>query len=518
MTSPNYDRLLNEIIEFVNNKNKDIRALYHLNSTLAAYYIYYTSIDKANIYIQATGEIFNKLDKENQSLQILHFTILQIKYYAVRKDYKQTEIMILEIIDMLEDVNRQEELQSLKNELYGNLTFIYIQLGFLEKANYYSELSLQSDQQENTFNFAMKLSNGGLVKLKKFDYNKALKMFDKGLSILEELEMLRCREYFVLKANQAEALWGLKKYEKAKGIHEEVLKQRIENLGYEHADVAESYLYVTMIYTTEKQNLLLRDSYLNSAIRILSKLNPSHNLAKAYSLYMQLEVEKEDEKKSIMYGEQSLEIRKLIYDSTSIELVYGYQNLGVTYAHYKKFEKAIECFNEGIKILKNQKDEHDVKMFISMSKDKGEVLRDLGLYKDAKVIYQEIVPLLESEALEQANILNVLGVTLRHLEDYKGAEKVYKKALRIRINYLPENHRDVAVTHLNLGIAYHLLKAKKKEKEHLEESFNIFSKDLVQHKKELFQVCGMLVMIYKESGNSIKFNYYKKIALSLKGK
>lgn len=516
ITSSTYNKLLEEIYEFVKIQNKDVLALYHLNKILGTYYIYYSNIDKATIHIDETRNLFNRLDQEIQGSQVFNYIIFQINYYGVKKDYKQTEKMILELIDVIDESLELEKYQSLKRDFYNDLTFIYIQLGMLEKANYYSQLSLENDQKESTPAYAMKLSNGGLIKLKKLDFEKAFEMFDEGLNILEDLGMLEDREYFILKANQAEALLGLSNEKRAAEIHEEVLKKRVEILGDDHVDVAESYLYVTMVYTTKKQHLRLRNIYLTKAIDILSKLNPSHNLAKAYTLFMQLEIEKENENKALMYGKKSLEIRQLLFDATNIEVAYGYENLGTTYACFNKYEKAIECYNKGIKIVENQKDVYELEMFIVLSKNKGEVLRDLGLYNDAKVVYQKMLPLLENEFLDQADIYNIIGITLRHLKDYKGAEKSYKKALRIRLSHLPENHRDIAVTHLNLGITYYFLKAKNKEKVHLEEAFNIFIKNQMQYKKELFQVCSMLAKIFIESKDINKSNYYNRIALQCK--
>lgn len=514
--STTYNLLIEEIFLFIKNHSEDILTLYHLSEILGGYNIYCANIENATLYVKEFTNLFAALDEEDQVQRVLNYTYILTHFFSLIKDYRNAEKSTLDILDLLNKMGGPEDYSIEKKYLYSDLLFIYTQLGELENANYYSDLSLKNDNEEMTQEYAIKLSNVGLVNLQNNRFEDALKNFNHGLAILEGQNYFSERSYFILKGNQAQALIGLGKFEEAIKIHEEVLKKRIEILSEDHVDTAESYIYVCDFYKKDTQKYKLRRLYLVKAIEILSKVNPSINLLNAYSLLYELELENGNEKEAIKNAKKSVETRPLIFDESSIEMAIGYENLGGTYQHFGKFEEALECFNKGIEIVENRNDSRSKELYFLLGARKGKVLRNLRLFKDAQVIYQKVLPLAEKDSLEQSSIYNFLGITLRNLGDYHGSERNYKKALRIRQEHLSEDHSELGIINMNLGHIYKILKAKKKGKEHLEEALRILNINRTKHKEELFNICSALAEIYLDSNNLEKYKYYLDLCEDIK--
>ena len=165
------------------------------------------------------------------------------------------------------------------------------------------------------------------------------------------------------------------------------------------------------------------------------------------------------------------------------------QTMAVMYRNMDMYDKAVECYNEvsflltrmelGSKQTKQEDQEknieekedtdqclnHSEEFKILNQKDKvassshaiGDILFDTGEYSRALKSYNEALQLrrsIEKDSLEVANTLCCIGAVRLKLKNWDESILCFDEALRIRVDRLDQNHRDISKCFHNIGKAY----------------------------------------------------------------
>ena len=79
------------------------------------------------------------------------------------------------------------------------------------------------------------------------------------------------------------------------------------------------------------------------------------------------------------------------------------------------------------------------------------LLTKMGYFDQARDVYYALIGLLENEPLKKAQIYNELGLIEDELGNYSAALGFYQRAMDIREQHLPSNHRLLSVSQNNIG-------------------------------------------------------------------
>ena len=169
------------------------------------------------------------------------------------------------------------------------------------------------------------------------------------------------------------------------------------------------------------------------------------------------------------------------------------ETMGVLYRCIDAFEEAVECYN-AVKMLltkmnlsatlagleRDASEENSAASFISMEsaggvtrgqKEKvaksiqsiGDILREQGEFQRAMEVYSEALQMRRAMAashqqpngdLDVAGTLYAMGVLHLQMEEWTMALVRFDESLRLRVDGLPENHLDIALSFHKIGRAY----------------------------------------------------------------
>ncbi|ETN98303.1 hypothetical protein RFI_39207, partial [Reticulomyxa filosa] len=271
-------------------------------------------------------------------------------------------------------------------------------------------------------------------------------------------------------------------FDKAIQFFRIVLGVRLDKLGEDHIDVADSYDNLGLAYH-EKDEYDIAIKYYKKGLKIrLDKLgedhidvaNLCHSLGAAYNqkdeydiaitfhkkaLKIRLDKQGEDHidvallynnlgvaynKKGeydivITFHEKALKIRLDKLGEDHIDVASSYDNLGYIYYKKNEWDKAIEYFKKALKIRLNKQGEDHI--------DVASLYRDLGMSYNEK-------DKLGEDHIKVAQLYNDLGLAYYKKDEYDIAIEYYKKELKIRLDKQGEDNIDVALLYNNLGLAY----------------------------------------------------------------
>jgi len=172
----------------------------------------------------------------------------------------------------------------------------------------------------------------------------------------------------------------------------------------------------------------------------------------------------------IAYGYQNIasiwdiagDFQKAI-DSYKIALIYMndfkdeqariFNNLALAYQNFGDNRKALVAYQRALSILSkrvNNTEEKELKTAIYTNL--ATIYSDLN-YLDSSYYYLALSKplLLSNDSLAIADYYQILGTTEKRARTFKTSEKHLRKALRIRMDLLPEKHPDIAISFRELG-------------------------------------------------------------------
>nr|XP_047125694.1 uncharacterized protein LOC124807636 [Hydra vulgaris] len=135
-------------------------------------------------------------------------------------------------------------------------------------------------------------------------------------------------------------------------------------------------------------------------------------------------------------------------------------NLGVAYSSKNRYDEAVECYNNSLKIYKSiYKDEPNPNV-ASCLNNLGEAYRNIGQYDQAIEKFKESLKVIKLICQSKSHpsfaaSLNNLGLVYNRKKNYDNAIKYYEKSLKIhKLIYKDEPHPRVADCLNNIAITY----------------------------------------------------------------
>ncbi len=199
------------------------------------------------------------------------------------------------------------------------------------------------------------------------------------------------------------------------------------------------------------------------------------------------------------------------------------QIMAILYRKIGKYDKSVECYNEVSILLTRMEIDNDTNScsedsVIMSQKEKvayssqsiGDILFDTGEFSRALESYEEALQLrraIEGDSLIIADTLSRKGAVLLKLKRWDDAALTFDEALRIRVDRLPQDHRDIAETFHLIGKSYEghekleqALDYYKKAQRHM--SGRLVDKDTAA--AEVFFDLGKVVLLQVEASELFK--------------
>ncbi|EAR97809.2 tetratricopeptide repeat protein (macronuclear) [Tetrahymena thermophila SB210] len=213
-----------------------------------------------------------------------------------------------------------------------------------------------------------------------------------------------------------------------------------------------------------------------------------------------------DNKRSMLYLQESLEMRRQIYSKNHPELARSYNNVGICYQNLENNDKALIYLKKSLK-MRNQ-------IIQGNHSDVAKSLNNLALCYINKKQYDKALKKLEKsleikkkDHIEQhpcvATTLNNIGTCHFKLKDYEKALENQQKSLNIyKIAYKQNsNHVDIANTLNNVGLCY--LNSGKIDQAliNFEESLNIYQKVYQNNHTQIAILLYNISLCYKATAN-----------------
>ena len=259
-------------------------------------------------------------------------------------------------------------------------------------------------------------------------------------------------------------------HQKAMEYLEKALNIRLSIFGENHPDVAESYNNVGLGfgYLGDYQKAL---EYTKKALIIwLSIFGENHpKVALSYNNVGLEYGNLGDHQKALEYSEKALNIRLSIFGENHPGVAISYNNIGAEYGDLGNYRKALEYMEKALKIWLSVFGENHPTVSLSY--------KNIGLEYGNLGDHQKAVEHLEKALIIWLSIFGEnhpkvalfygsIGDEYGNLGDHRKALEYSDKALKIRLSVFGENHPDVATSYNNVGSEYGELGDHQKELEY----------------------------------------------------
>ena len=142
-------------------------------------------------------------------------------------------------------------------------------------------------------------------------------------------------------------------------------------------------------------------------------------------------------------------------ESTKVSI---YHQLAVAKKQLGEYEKALEYYNEFVKIKEKQSPRPDLELAMAYN-NIGEVYdrmdddqKALSSYEKALIVFEQSLPPTHRHLTAS---YNNIGLLYHRMNDYGKALSSYEKALAIQQQSLPSTHPELAATYNNIGMVYY---------------------------------------------------------------
>ncbi|MCB0753369.1 MAG: tetratricopeptide repeat protein, partial [Ignavibacteriae bacterium] len=409
-----------------------------------------------------------KFEKVNTFLQEI---LSSVDPSEIGRDVKVYDILEKAAEDVDTELRNQPEIEAAIRSTLGNT---YVNLGeydkgkpFLEKAlainkNLYGEES--KEYAESLHNWALYYDWIGEFIIADSLYSKSIKIFR---GVLSEPN----RIFADALNNHGIVLMNLSRNEEAEKIYLEALdetmkisKDQDENISITMNNMAVNYMDMGKLDKAEeyyKKSLAI-------IIRLLGPNRPEagstyNNLGRMFLLKNELD-------SAEVYLQKSYDIKYNLKGKDHPDVGLALNNLALLEIHRNNYKKAEQLFLDGVKQFKKSFPEDH--MYIGYSS-------------------------------------NWLGIICLKTKRFEEAEKYFRKALKIRIAKFPEGSWEIWESTGLLGSS--LLQQKKyNEAENLIiPSYEYYTKNYPNEKKQINQFLTDLVQLYKETNNEVKLKEYQ---------
>jgi eukaryotic-like serine/threonine-protein kinase len=214
--------------------------------------------------------------------------------------------------------------------------------------------------------------------------------------------------------------------------------------------------------------------------------------------------------------EQSLEIRRDLYNNPHEEIEQSVSSLGTLYHRTGRYDEAMALFNEAIGINKILHGDTHENTAIS-EHNLAILLHDLGEYDAAETRQRNALSIfrqrLGNEHPRVAFALNGLGTILTQKGKYDASEEVYRESVRIHEKVYGDNHPNVAVALHNLSSALQWLGRLEEAEPPARQALSILRSELGPEHHRVNSVMTHLASILRDMGHyeEAKEYYYESI-------
>ena len=237
-------------------------------------------------------------------------------------------------------------------------------------------------------------------------------------------------------------------YDKSLELYNKILELQIKIYGEEHADIANTYNRIGLVYGDMKSQPAKELEYYKKALEMRLKLFGEENTATATSYnnvgtaYRDLG----DFPAALENHNKALEIRIKIYGEEHNDVASVYNYIGLVYKEQNNHEKTFEYYNKALEIRLRILGEENIDTAVSIL-NVGSGYYYLGDYSKALEMHLKALELRKKyygeESAKVALSYEWLGDIYNKLNDKEKAFECYSKALEIRQKVLPPNHPDL---------------------------------------------------------------------------
>ena len=218
--------------------------------------------------------------------------------------------------------------------------------------------------------------------------------------------------------------------------------------------------------------------------------------------------------KAYLHENKALRIHQKILANNPKALARTYNDSGVMNLHTYDFNKAIENFEQAIKLLSDFTDSESLKnmayVFSNLSNlyiERENPEKALNLARKAAEIFEKYPPQNLGEKVNALNILNTLAQALKFVKKYDEALIQLKSAVEIMEQIAPE-HLQLAILYRNTSDAYALIGNYEKALLLAQKALKIFENNLPPNHNEIISTYSFMAEIYKYLGDNESYNYY----------
>lgn len=341
---------------------------------------------------------------------------------------KESVSLAEEMLIIIKSQHAPESKNPLIAVIYNNLGEAYRNDGKYYDSISYFEASLEIFMQDTNINahqLCMTITNLGNVYLKIGEYNKALELYNKSLTILSHVDKSDYEESVIM-TNKGLALIEKGSFDQA--IENQIilldLLSRIYSSKPNHQDIALNLGILGMAYSASGKYDEAIDSYTKSLkIRLVTfSEKPSHSeISASYNNLGEAYRSKAEYDKAEFNHREALKMRLEIFigDEFHTEIADSYNNLGLVFYYQGKFSEAEEYHKKALSIRQ--------KIF-AMNLENADIALS---YNNLGMVYDS------------------MGKYALSIENYIIALKIREKAFA-----QDPNHPEIASSHNNLGTVY----------------------------------------------------------------
>ena len=247
-------------------------------------------------------------------------------------------------------------------------------------------------------------------------------------------------------------------YDKALEFYQKSLGIRLQKLGADHPDVADSYFSIGLVWHRKGDLDKALEFYHQSLTIRINILGTEHlTVAKSLNNISVIWLDKGDYDKALEFNLQSLEIKVRTLGAEHPQVAMSFGNIGIVWYWRGEIDKSLEFFQKCLDIeIKTLGMEH--RSVGDSFNNIGEVWSINGEYDRALDFYQKAMAIrVKNLGLEHPDVAdsynNIGGVWLSKGE-YDKALEFFQKSLAIRLQKLGADHLDVADSYFSIGLVW----------------------------------------------------------------
>jgi CHAT domain-containing protein len=222
-----------------------------------------------------------------------------------------------------------------------------------------------------------------------------------------------------------------------------------------------------------------------------------------------------DNYKAIKCLNKALKVKLLFLNQNHLEIAFALNNLGFSYKKIKEYDKSLSYLFKSL-YIKNIINSSQIEILRTYH-NIGDVYFERGEEKKASEFYNNALKIsLKEFGVNDpyiARLYNIIGYCLNSFGDFKSAKSCHLKALEIRIKSYGEIHHGVADSHLNLGVSFQGISDLENAIINYEKAKIIYTKLYGENSFETAYAINNIATIYFEKGYFEKSIEYHLIAL-----